>query len=216
MMKEKFPEKLQERIKIIQPFTDTKKFLAKKGNLNSKNIIYTGRISLEKGADLVLEAFKIIKKEVKEAKLYFIGISSQLPGQGDLRKILEKQIKEEQIKDVIFTGHINNPENYMEKCSILMSLARIDAANVSIAEAMCMGIIPIASQGVGFKDVAGSLSKELVVNNEKEAAFLVLKLWNSRQKMQALSKKAVKIGAYYNKENSVKAFKNAITTMIKP
>ena len=210
MMKEKFPSYLQSKIKVVFAFADTERFLKKKADLDAKNIIYTGRVSKDKGADLVLEAFKLVKQKELSAKMYFVGISSKLPNEGDLREQLEKQ----NVKDVIFTGMVKNPEEYMKNCSILMSLARIDAANISVIEAMCMGMIPIVSTGVGYQHIVKELGKELVVQNEQEAAELVLKLWKNKAKMKEYSKKAVKIAAYYNKENSLKEFKEAVQSFL--
>ena len=209
MMMEKFPETLKAKVRVVFPFADIKRFSKQKASLNSKNLIYTGRLSRDKGADLVLESFKLIKQEFRESKLYFVGKSTTLPREGNLRAQLEAQ----NLQDVVYTGEVKNPEEYMKNCSILMSLARTDAANISIVEAMCMGLIPIVSEGVGNKYIVSKLSPELIVHDETEAAERVITLWRAPKKVKAYSVKARRISQYYNKENSLKLFKEAVSSL---
>ena len=211
LMKQQFPEKIQKNTTIVFPFPDPEKFSTKKANINTKSIIYTGRLSKDKGADLVLEAFKIIKEQVKEAKMYFVGISSNQPKEGNLGEQLQTQ----NIPGVIYTGMVKDPETYMKNCSIFMSLARIDAANISVIESMSMGIIPIVSEGVGNKYIVEKISPELVVKDKEEASKLVLRIWKDKSKMREYSNKARIIAKEYTQKKSITLFRKSIDELSK-
>lgn len=199
LMKSLIPKEIKAVKKVVFPYVDVERY---NGYTCSKEriLIFTGRISYEKGADKTLGAFKLIKNNVKEAKLYMLGFGK-----------LQEKLESEQVQDVIFTGWTDKPEDYLKKGSIYISLARIEPAGIAILEAMLLGLVPVISQGVGNKYIVEKINKELVINNEQEAANLIEKLWNNKILLKKYSEKAKKIAIGYDKNKSLENFKKAIS-----
>ena len=210
MMKNYLPVECQKRAFIVAPAFDRKSLKRVKGNVNTKNIIFTARICLEKGVDHLVEAFLKVKKEFPEAKLYLCGASSYIHGQGNLREQLERR----NLKDVIFTGHVDI-KPYLRLCSLYVNLSWIDPASVSVIQAMSVGIVPIVSKGVGNKVYVERVAKELVVKDDAEAEQIIKKLWKSKVLLKKYAKKAIEVsGSYPSEEESVRLFKEGLRRFI--
>ncbi|HZX11884.1 MAG TPA: glycosyltransferase family 4 protein [Candidatus Nanoarchaeia archaeon] len=210
MMKNYLPVECQKRAFIVAPAFDRKSLKRVKGNVNTKNIIFTARICLEKGVDHLVEAFLKVKKEFPEAKLYLCGASSYIHGQGNLREQLERR----NLKDVIFTGHVDI-KPYLRLCSLYVNLSWIDPASVSVIQAMSVGIVPIVSKGVGNKVYVERVAKELVVKDDAEAERIIKKLWKSKVLLKKYAKKAIEVsGSYPSEEESVRLFKEGLRRFI--
>ena len=182
LMKDYLPKESHDRAYVVPPAFNREKFEKIKCNINNKNIIFTARICLEKGVDHLVNVFLKVKKQYKESRLYLLGASSYIPGQGDLREQLENK----KIKDIIFTGHVDT-RPYLKKCSLYVN------------------------QNVGNKSYVAMINKELVVNNDEEAENMILKLWKNKKLLEKYSKKAIEASKLYPDEReSIRLFKKAI------
>ena len=207
LMRGYLPDSCKSRSFVVPPHFIKERYNGIKGNLNKKNIIFTARICLEKGVDHLVEVFLQVKKTFPEAKLYLLGSSSYIPGQGDLRRQLESR----KLKDVFFTGHIDT-RPYIKQCSLYVNLAFFEPASVSVLQAMSTGIVPIVNQNVGNKTYVEMISKDLVVNSDAEARRMIIKLWSDRKLLNKYSKKAIRVSkSYPNEKESVKMFKEAVS-----
>src|SRR3989344_5241774 len=175
--------------KVVFPYADISRYKKHNCSLNKKTIIFTGRIGYEKGADRTSRAFEMIKLIFPESKLYLVGF-------GDM----QEEISNKKIPGLEITGWQDSPEKYMEKGSIYLSLARIEPAGIAILEAMLLGLVPIVSYGVGNRYIVEKISKELVVENEQEAAIIIEKLWKNSVLLKKYSKRAKIIASKYSAE----------------
>jgi len=57
---------------IVNVYADVKRFSKVKGNLD-KNICYAGRLSKDKGADLTIKTFKLLRDRFPRSKLFLFG-----------------------------------------------------------------------------------------------------------------------------------------------
>ncbi len=203
------PEGLKNRTAIVPTFK-TDKLEKIKPDLKSKNIMFMARICKEKGVDLLVDAFAKLRQGFPESRLYVVGVSTFLFGQGNLRKHLEKK----GIPGVIFTGRVPFVEEYMKKCSIYASMARIDPAPVSVLEAMSQGMVPVVSKGVGNSYVAARVADELVVEKPGDAVEIITKLWNAPELLEKYSADARKVAGEYNEAMSVKLFEQAMKRVL--
>ncbi len=206
LMASLIPKGLKGERVIVYPFFERERFKGKGGNLKSHNIIFAARTCKEKGSDLLVDLFVDLKKEFEDTKLFFLGISSYIPGQGDLRKELE----ERRLKDVYFEGLVKDPELFMQNCSLYVSLARIEPAGVSILEAMYLGLVPVVSRGTGNSYIVKEIAEELVVADKEEARRLIKRLWTSPRLLKTYSQRGKKISKGYTKQGSVKLFGQAM------
>ena len=202
LMNSLIPKELPGRRSIVFPFADPR-FFKYKADLNSKNIVFTGRIGLEKGTDILLEAHLKIIQDFPESRLYVLGFGK-----------LKDKLENKKIKNVIFPGWIDNPEKYLEKSSIYMSLARIDPAGVAVLEAMSSGLVPVVSRGVGNSYIVEKINKNLVVSDQSEVQKIIKKLWTDKKFLKNASQKSIIIAKQYNKEKSINLFKKTIYKFI--
>ena len=136
---------IKTQIKIIPFGIDRKKFkkdlhkrvlMRRKLNIKDSFVIgYLGRLSPEKNIDMLLKAFERTKKKIPNAKLLMIGGGAQ-----------EKLVKKK--KDVILTGFIENPEDYLQAVDIFVLPSKTETNALSLMEAMATGL-PVISSAVG-------------------------------------------------------------------
>jgi len=93
------------------------------------SIISVGRLSVEKGADLAIEACKILKEKNCNFKWIFIG--------GGLQRMeLEKKVSEYGLeKEVLFLGTKDNPYAYVKRATIYAQTSRFEGHSIALEEA---------------------------------------------------------------------------------
>jgi glycosyltransferase involved in cell wall biosynthesis len=105
-------------------------------NLNNKNIITVGRLSYQKGYDMLLEAWHFIEKEC-DYKLIIVG-------DGEEKDKLKLKAKNLNLKNVDFVGITNNVDELYKQSSIYVSSSRFEGLPMCMIEAQSFGL-PIVS-----------------------------------------------------------------------
>lgn len=88
----------------------------------------------------ILRAFKQVQEKIPDATLTLVG-------DGSLHDELVSQSAEMGLKNVVFTGRVDNSKiyNYLDKADIMLSSPTVDNMPVSLLEAMNAGLLVIAS-----------------------------------------------------------------------
>ncbi|MEO0278695.1 MAG: glycosyltransferase family 4 protein, partial [candidate division WOR-3 bacterium] len=150
-------------IEITYPFIDVRRYSKVSADLSSKNICFLGSFSPRKGIEILLSAFKIIREEYPESKLYLIG---KIP-------------KSFQTENVFVTGFVSEPERYFEKCSLYVHPAIYEPFGTTVIEAMASGLIPVVSKNTGSSEF---VDENLIVDCTAESiANKVLELFNKSE-----------------------------------
>ena len=97
-----------EKIKIIPEGIDLDKFKPLPIKHQGVNIVCVGRIAPNKGQDILLRAFKLIKEKHPNSKLYLVGGVSKY--QKRYYKTLEKLVKTLKINDLVLTGYVSDED----------------------------------------------------------------------------------------------------------
>ena len=148
---------------------------------------FCGRIVEEKGIDVLLKAFEIIKKENDKYKLKIVGNYQSVAG-GSVYSDLKKYIDENNIKDVEFLGKISDEELIKFYCSIgvfvLPSINSLEAFGMVQLEAMLCGTPVVASNLPGVRTIIKNTKMGLISNisDEKDLARCILEVLNNRDK----------------------------------
>lgn len=89
----------------------------------------------------ILRAFQKVLTELPEANLTLVGNGSQ-------HEALMAMVKEMGLKNVIFTGKVDNSEiyKYLDQSDIFLSAPTVDNMPVSVLEAMNAGLLVISSK----------------------------------------------------------------------
>jgi glycosyltransferase involved in cell wall biosynthesis len=162
---------------------------------NSEIILFFGSLVEYKGPDILLKAFKLVKKIVPSAKLIFAG-------RGHMDNQLKETAKQMNIsEDVIFTGFVedNLKPLYYKAADIfcLPSTTLAESFGIVNLEAMAAGIPIVSSDLGGIPDIVkngenGLLAKPYDIEMVAEKLLILLKDEDIRKKMGADGKNKVK------------------------
>lgn len=106
---------------------------------NKINIVSVGRLTYQKGFDILLKAFKVFSKRVPNAHLTILG-------EGELKDDLwEQAVNLEIIDKVTFTGFKNNPYPYFYYADIYVLSSRWEGFPNTLLEALACGTKVVAT-----------------------------------------------------------------------
>lgn len=126
----------------------------------TKNIAIVGRLSHEKGVDIAINIFQKVLSEHADAKLWIIGDGKEMNS-------LKKQSTDLGISDsVCFFGHVQNVQELLVQCSMLILTSRWEGFGLVLLEAMKLKIPCLA-----FDHIAAN---EIIENNK--SGFLIPKM----------------------------------------
>lgn len=149
------------------------------------NLIFTGVMSYKPNIDAMTyfckEMFPLIKARVEGVKLYIVG------------KDPTKEVLALASPDTIVTGYVDDVRSYAGKASVFICPLRIGAGiKNKILEAMAMGM-PIVATPKSLAGIDAADGKDLLLaDSPGEFAGAVIKLLNSRDLKEKLSKNARK------------------------
>lgn len=102
-------------------------------------VMAMGRLSPEKGFDILIEGFADAVKENPNAKLYILG-------DGPLRGQLEKLIAKLDLEAHVFlVGQKRNPFNIMNQCDLFALTSHYEGQSMVLLEALTIGVHTLAS-----------------------------------------------------------------------
>lgn len=114
--------------------------------IRERTILYYGRLSKEKGIDLLIEAKKIISPDVK----------LRIIGTGPEEERLRKRVEDESIPNIEFLGFKQGNELFQEiqssKCTIIPSLWN-EVFGLTVVESYCLGTPVIGSDIAGIHEI---------------------------------------------------------------
>ena len=163
-------------------------------------ILSVCQIAPDKGIDDIINAFVLLKKEIKNAKLLLIG-------QGVLEEMMYKLIKKYNLEKDIF--HLKNiPEkdlyDYYFSSDIFVNASIQYDFIVGIQEAMACGL-PIVSSAQPMLVKDGVNGYVIGMKNPKGIAKGILKIWGDKKLMKKMGKESIKFSKEYDWKNVAKA-----------
>ena len=179
-----------EQISIIPNGVNLKRFnpkhrgdmVRRKFNLgDSPVILFVGRISPEKGLDLLLESMPIIQNRVRDVKLLVAGSLTDGPYTEQLKSIISKL----RLHNVIFTGGIDVidelPKVYAA-CNVFCSPSVHGEAFGNVAvEAMASGKPVVVTRSGGFPEIVenGKVGTIITKMRKEELAQAIIEILES-------------------------------------
>ena len=186
---------------------DTIKSLKEKYDIknNEKVLLFTGRITWEKGVKELIESLKNLKYE--NYKLLILGsVLNDIIIKTTYQEEIEKLVEEMKEK-VIFTGFVNYDEisNYyaLADIAILPSVCE-DAAPLTVIEALVSGLPIITTKSGGIPEYAKDGSAIVLEKDEALVDNLTIaidKLLNDEEKIRDMSKKSKDVSKDLTLEN---------------
>ena len=147
----------KDNIKLYEMPEDIKPLV-----VNKRIISYIGRLSYEKGADVLISAMK--RLVIKQDDIFLI-----LAGDGPLMNQLKIFANSMGLKDKIyFAGYRNDAMNIMANSEIIIMPSRTEGLPISLLEAMLLAKPVIASKVGGIPHVINHGADGILVPSENE------------------------------------------------
>lgn len=140
-------------------------------NTDLIKIINVGRQDLNKNQTLLLDVIDELKEECPNLRLILVGDGNQH------KNLIEKAQKLELEKLVEFTGDVNNPEKYLAKSDIYVSVSHREGLPLSVIEAMASKLPIISSKVGGIVDLLDGNGELFIDNDKKNLCELVKKYY---------------------------------------
>ena len=176
--KEKFLEiypELENKTDAFYPILDTKEFLEKAEEIKDTfsykgiKILTVGRLEDEKGQERLPGIVSRLKLENYQFKWFLVG-------DGQLRKKLEKDIKELGIEDyLILLGKKTNPFPYYKECDIYVQPSKQEGYCISMAEASLFKKPLIATNFITSKEFILHGVNGLIADNNSQSIYVNVK-----------------------------------------
>ena len=107
-------------------------------NSNDKIFVAVGRLSHQKGFDVLINAFKIVTNKITDSKLYIVGNTEYM--EGEVYQQLKAQVCLLDIESkVIFTGFKENPYPYIKYSDVFVLSSRNEGLPNVLIEAQFLG-----------------------------------------------------------------------------
>lgn len=171
-------------------------------------IIYLGRLKRAKRVDHVLNAFKIVKEKIPDAKLLIVG-------SGYLRNYLEKIAGD----DVTFFGYVSEKEKIklLSEAWVLINPSIREGWGINVIEANACGTPCIAYDVPGLRDsiVDGKTGILVKENGSVEAlANAIIRVLEDEKLRKRLSKNALRWAKRFSWDKSAREFENIIKKIV--
>jgi glycosyltransferase involved in cell wall biosynthesis len=166
-------------------------------------VVFIGRLKKAKLPDHAIEAFRLIKEEIKDAEMWIIGTG-----------YLRDKLQNSKIKDTLFYGNVNDDIKYdlLSKAHLVLVPAVREGWGLVVTESNAMGTPAVAYNVPGLRDsikdgITGILTKE---NNPHALSKTALSLLNDRDLLYRLSCNALEYSRQFSWENTAQAFDTII------
>lgn len=177
------------------PRTNAKQSLFKVLN-NQKVLLFSGRLSKEKGIEDVVDVYGKLKQTMPELLLVFAGTG---PAEAQLKKTLP---------DALFLGWVENqilPQVY-SSADLLILPSKFDTFSLVVLEALSCGLPVVAYKSKGPKDIIEHESCGFLAKSKKEMANQIRNYLQNHDIQPVFRNNAVKRAAVYNKKAILNQF----------
>jgi len=127
-------------------------------------VVCVAQFRPEKGHDVLLDAFAVVRRQVPDARLVLVG-------QGELEEELRARVKSLGLGDSVeLTGPVEDVWPYLASADVFALASNSEAYGIAIAEAMAAGLPVVASEVGGIPElVAPGITGELFAPGDRGA-----------------------------------------------
>lgn len=166
-----------------------------------KIIISTGRLSEEKGFDVLLKAFSLVKKHVRAVLLIL--------GDGPLGDSLNDLAKKLKINDTVrFLGYKKDVRPYLSVSDLYVCSSRFEGFGMSIIEALNVGLPVIATKTGGIAEIIKHGENGILTepDNPQVVADAIAGFFSDGSKAESFRKNGFSFLAQFDIEQTVKRY----------
>jgi glycosyltransferase involved in cell wall biosynthesis len=134
-------------------------------NQGEKLLVCVARLTEQKGHTVLLEAFRKIRDQGHPVKLALVG-------DGELEPVLRRQASSLKLdRHICWMGRRNDVYDVLQSSDIYVSTSRWEGLNISMLEAMAIGLPVVASDIGGHIEAVQKDETALLVPGENPGAF---------------------------------------------
>lgn len=200
---ETYQEKERLKSKIYHISNPLNEKIDKINNLKNKKIICVGRLTYQKGFDLLLEECRCFFKKFPEWIL-------EIYGEGEDKELLKKIIKKFELENyVLLKKPVKDINKKFLDSSIFLLPSRFEPFGMVLIEAMNCGVVPIAFENIGPNEIIKNEYNGILIekNNVKKMFFHVERLIINKEILNRLSINAKKSIDKYNVDEIIKKWR---------
>jgi glycosyltransferase involved in cell wall biosynthesis len=193
------PPEYKDKTRLFYPGIKNINKYTKLTAVHGHNFVFLGRLDEYKGTDILPKIFNNFRENIPDAKLY-------VAGRGQNEHLFKAMAQ----KNIFYFSSVDDGTFMHEFGSIYISAARYEPSGVAILEAMAQGLVPIVSEGVGYKSIVREVEPKLVVSTEQAANEIAYKLATNKKYWKFLSKKCKKVARKYSYKFMIDKFKKVL------
>lgn len=170
---------LKEKIEVIPNIVFYNKEI--NHDINSKRIISVGRLTYQKGYDLLIEVWNRIEKQFPDWKLDIFG-------EGEDKIVLLNKIKELELKNIKINNFTKNIDAEYQKSSFYVMSSRFEGLPTVLIEALSFGLpiisfeCPAGPKTIVLQDINGELVKNYDIEEFQEKMKKLMNSFDLRKK----------------------------------
>ena len=172
---------------------DTSRFSPDQSVKKEIDILFFGRLSIEKGIDILIDSTKYLSKN---RRIVIIG-------DGPLANELKKQAKQvkHKIKFLGFIEHALLPQ-YIRRAKIVVTPSRSECHAAVPLESMACGVPVIASRVAGMEDTIQHEKNGWLLNqnNAKTLGVQIEETLSNEERLKKISKEAIKKADFFSEK----------------
>jgi len=149
-------------------------------------------------------AYNIAKNMKEVDNLEFIWL-----GDGPEKEIIEKEAKKYEINNIKFLGFVDNVNDYLKNCDILLSTSRGEGMPYSLIEAMSFGLPIIATNVIGHNEMVRNGYNGYLFNTIEEACERLIRLKSNQDQYDKMMRNSFQeFSKKYKKEKMINKLNN--------
>lgn len=177
---------------------------------NLINFVSVGRISYEKGYDILLEAHKNLMEKGYFHRIYILG-------EGILKDKIQKKIEKYGLQSSIkLLGYNKNPYPYMLKADIFLSSSRYEGFPLVLCEAIALGKPIIATKCTGSIEILdnGEYGLMVDVENIEDMQNKMKKMILEKSTREYYIKKSLERSGMFDIDSTIKRIENIFDNQV--
>ena len=197
---------IKSKIIVIPNGVGKEFFMKKEKKLNKiPNLLFVGRLSVEKNIPELIEAVSLLKKRV----------TLHIVGEGEKNEELKKLILGKKMKNVILHGQKTGREliSFYKHADIFLLASSYEGQPLTLLEAMASQTPIIASNRRGISEIIGNVGILVSPPTSKNFASAINSLIENRKLIDVLSKRGRKKANNYDWDKIVEEFEDVYETV---
>ena len=174
--------------------------------------VYTGRLVTTKGLPMLLRSWKIIADKYPDALLLLVGVGGV--GLQNCENELKEFVRDHALdKHVIFTGSVDNVDEFLKAADFFVFPTEREAFGISIIEALACKLPLITTATGGVRDIVTDSENAIVipVDDENALTLAIENVFDNDKAMKTLAENGRKsVIEHYTEERVLLGYKALI------